>query len=288
MRSYTDDVILVGIDGSTDAAIAAAWALAIARRTNSAVKAAAVWMERSRASAPGIDDLVSEINTRTVDVADRSLRDAGLDGLEVIAMRGPVTEALLDTADALDASMLVVGTRGLGPLSGLLLGSISRRLLFTAHRPLVVVPRESTLNPPVLSRVLVGIDCSKVAERVLSWSATFCASLGVPAMIVRCADPGCEKPPGHVERIDEWVRAEAEESLTSFRDLGVEYGIVVAHCDPRAALLETAGNTEADLIVIGRQGEGQFRGLGGTASYLVRHSPIPLAVIAESSDAVVP
>jgi len=287
MYGHTDDVILVGIDGSTDATIAAAWALTIARRTNSAVKAAAVWTERPRPSVPGIDDRVSEIHTRTVDVAQRSLLDAGLDGVEVIAMRGPVAEALLDTADALGASMLVVGTRGLGPLSGLLLGSISRRLLFTAHRPLVVVPRESTLSPSALSRVLVGVDCSTVAERVLSWSATFCASLGVPATIVRCADPGCEKPPGHVERIDDWVRAEAEEALASFRDLGVEYGVVVAHCDPRVALLETAEDDEADLIVIGRQGEGQFRGMGGTASYLVRHSPIPLAVIADAPDGAV-
>ena len=288
MYGHTDDVILVGIDGSTDAAIAAAWALAIARRTNSAVKAAAVWTERPRLSVPGIDDRVSEIHTRTVDAAHRSLLDAGLDGIEVIAMRGPVTESLLDTADALDASMLVVGTRGLGPLSGLLLGSISRRLLFTAHRPLVVVPRESTPSPPALSRVLVGVDCSAVAERVLSWSAMFCASLRVPATIVRCADPGCEKPPGHVDRIDDWVRAEAEEALASFRDLGVEYRVVVAHCDPRVALLGTAEDDEADLIVIGRQGEGQFRGVGGTASYLVRHSPIPLAVIPEPFDEAVP
>jgi nucleotide-binding universal stress UspA family protein len=288
MHDYTDGVILVGIDGSTDAAIAAAWALAIARRTNSEVKAAAVWKERPPPYAPGVDELVSEMHTQTVDVANRSLLDAGLDGIEVTAMRGPVTEALLDTADALDASMLVVGTRGLGPLSGLLLGSISRRLLFTTHRPLVVVPRESTLTPAALSRVLVGVDCSTVAERVLSWSAMFCASLGVPATIVRCADPGCEKPPGHVDRIDDWVRAEAEEALASFRDLGVEYGVVVAHCDPRVALLETAEDDEAGLIVIGRQGEGQFRGVGGTASYLVRHSPIPLAVIAEPSDEAVP
>jgi nucleotide-binding universal stress UspA family protein len=73
-----------------------------------------------------------------------------------------------------------------------------------------------------------------------------------------------------------------------FRDLGVEYGVVVAHCDPRVALLETAASNEADLIVVGRRGEGQFRGLGGTASYLVRHSPMPLAVIADLSGEAVP
>ena len=68
----------------------------------------------------------------------------------------------------------------------------------------------------------------------------------------------------------------------------VECGVVVAHCDPRVALLETAASNEADLTVVGRRGEGQFRGLGGTASYLVRHSPSPLAVTPDSSDEAVP
>jgi nucleotide-binding universal stress UspA family protein len=68
----------------------------------------------------------------------------------------------------------------------------------------------------------------------------------------------------------------------------VECGVVVAHCDPRVALLETAASNEADLTVVGRRGEGQFRGLGGTASYLVRHSPMPLAVTPDSSDKAVP
>lgn len=68
----------------------------------------------------------------------------------------------------------------------------------------------------------------------------------------------------------------------------VECGVVVAHCDPRVALLETAASNEADLTVVGRRGEGQFRGLGGTASYLVRHSPMPLAVTPDSSDEAVP
>ena len=288
MYGFTDGVILVGVDGSTDAAIAAAWALAIARRTNSAVKAAVVWTERPPSYGAGTEDLVSEVHTRALGGANRSLLDAGVSGIEVIAVRGPVAQALLETADALDASMLVVGTRGLGPLSGLLLGSISRRLLFATHRPLVVVPRQSTLDPSAPSRVVVGVDCSTVAERVLSWSATLCASLGVPATIVRCADPGCEKPPGHVARVDDRVRAEAEEAVGSFRDLRVEYDVVVAHCDPRVALLETAASNEADLIVVGRRGEGQFRGLGGTASYLVRHSPLPLAVITDSPDGAVP
>ena len=62
-------------------------------------------------------------------------------GLEVTAVQGPATEVLLKTADGLDASLIVVGTRGLGPLAGLLLGSVSRQLLFATDRPLALIPQ---------------------------------------------------------------------------------------------------------------------------------------------------
>ncbi|MEA3503481.1 MAG: universal stress protein [Actinomycetota bacterium] len=279
MTERTPNAILVGVDGSLNAGIAAAWAAAIGRRARAPVEAVAAWTDLPPPYTDGVHDLVSEMNTHMTDVATQSLHDAGIDGVEVTAAQGLVVDVLLNAADESDASMLVVGTRGLGPLSGLLLGSISRRLLFTTHRPLVVVPRRSTLNPPELTRVLVGVDCSAVARRVLSWSARFCADLDVPATIVRCASPGCERPPGLIERVDDRVRSDTEEALEEFRGLGVGYTIAIAHCDPRVALVENAASEQVGLIVIGTQGEGQFRGLGGTASYLARHSPVPLAVI---------
>ena len=279
MTDPTRNPILVGVDGSPNAGIAAAWAVEIGRRTETPVAAIAAWSQRPSSSEAAIHDFVSEMDTQMAEVAARSLHDAGIDGVEVTAARGPVAEVLLTTANESNASMLVVGTRGLGPLSGLLLGSISRRLLFAARLPLVVVPRRSTLNPPALTRILVGVDCSPVAQRILSWSAGFCSAVGVPATIVRCTDPGCERPPGHVERVEDHVRSDTEQALEPFRDLGVEYTIAVARCDPRVALPQTARTDQAGLIVIGTRGEGQFSGLGGTASYPARHSPSPLAVI---------
>jgi nucleotide-binding universal stress UspA family protein len=283
MIDHKEGAILVGVDGSPNAANAAAWALTIGRRMDSPVKAVAAWPEIPSPYVDPIDEHVTAMNAQQVDAATRSLVDAGIDSIEVTAAPGPAAEVLLKNADELDASMLVVGTRGLGLLTGLLLGSISRYLLFNTRRPLVVVPSTSTLTPPELTRVLVGLDRSAVAQGVASWAARFCAHLDVPATIVRCADPGCERPPGLVEEIDDNAKADTEKVLSSFRDLGVEYDIVVAHCDPRVALLEAAASEHADLIVVGRRGEGRFRGLGGTASYLARHSPIPLAVIPDPS-----
>lgn len=279
MTDRTQNAILVGVDGSPNAGIAAAWAVEVGRRLDAPVEAVAAWTEVPPPYVDGVDEHVAEMNAHVTEIMAQVLDAEGLDDVNVTAIQGPIAQVLLSAADEREASMLVVGTRGLGPLSGLLLGSISRRLLFTTRRPLVVVPRRTPPDPQALTRVLVGVDCSPVAQRVLSWSARFCADLGISATIVRCASPGCEKPPGLVDDLDNGVRSDTEEALRLFRDLGVDYTIVVAHCDPRVALVENVASDQAGLIVIGSRGEGQFRGLGGTASYLARHSPVPLAVI---------
>ena len=209
MTDQPQGAILVGVDGSRNASIAVAWAVEIGERMKTPVSAVAAWPEIPSPYIDRIDDHVAAMNAQQADAASSSLLDAGISGIEVTAAPGPVAEVLLSAAEKLDTSMLVVGTRGLGLLSGLLLGSISRYLLFNTRRPLVVVPNESTLTPPALTRVLVGIDRSPVAERVSSWAAQLCADLGVPATIVRCADPGCERPPGFVERVDDTIRADA-------------------------------------------------------------------------------
>jgi len=279
MTKNTRSTILVGVDGSPNANVAAAWAVDIGRRLDAPVEAVAAWTGLPPPYVEGVDEHVAEMNVHVTEIMAQSLYADGLNDLKVTAVQGPTAEVLLGTADKSDALMLVVGTRGLGPLSGLLLGSISRRLLFTTNRPLVVVPRRAPPDPRDMTRVLVGVDCSPAAQHVLSWSARFCADLGVPATIVRCASPGCERPPGLVDHVNGRVRSATEEALQEFRDLGVGYTVTVAHCDPRVALVENATRDQAGLIVIGSRGEGRFRGLGGTASYLARHSPVPLAVI---------
>jgi|GEM_PF-1598484 len=279
MSDQAQGTILVGVDGSTNANIAAAWAVEMASRTNTPVEAVIAWTEPPTPFLDRADEYIAGMNHQMAEDTSAALKDAGVDGVKVTAIEGTVMRVLLSAAEDHNASMLVIGTRGLGLLSGLLLGSVSRYLLFNTRRPLVVVPRGSSLEPQELTRVLVGVDCSPVAERVLAWAATFCARANVPATIVRCNDPGCERPPGLVEDADERVVDETEEALAAFRVLDVAYDITVAHCDPRVALVDTAVSTGSGLIAIGSQGEGQFHGLGGTASYLARHSPVPLAVI---------
>ncbi|HEY7050439.1 MAG TPA: universal stress protein [Jatrophihabitantaceae bacterium] len=64
--------------------------------------------------------------------------DASLD-VRRIRLGGPAHE-IADAAAALEADLIVVGSRGRSPVSEVLLGSVPIRLLHIAHRPVLVVP----------------------------------------------------------------------------------------------------------------------------------------------------
>lgn len=145
-------------------------------------------------------------------------------------------------------SMLVVGTRGLGVLAGLLLGSVSRRLLFSVQRPLVLVPlRTAPLGDH--PRIVVAIDGAPVGDRVLRWAAELCAAIDGSTKVLRCSEPGAEGPAGYVAEYDERVLERMEEQAADFRSRGVDYTLNVSNDDARFVILDTAVKEHADLIV---------------------------------------
>jgi nucleotide-binding universal stress UspA family protein len=54
---------------------------------------------------------------------------------------GDAAEELLAAADAVDAELLVLGTRGRRPVNATLLGSVTRTAMRRATRPVLVTPR---------------------------------------------------------------------------------------------------------------------------------------------------
>jgi nucleotide-binding universal stress UspA family protein len=61
-------------------------------------------------------------------------------------MVGGPAHVLAEIADSVGADLIVAGTRGHSPLSGLVLGSVAQRLLHVAHQPVLLVPESADIG----------------------------------------------------------------------------------------------------------------------------------------------
>jgi nucleotide-binding universal stress UspA family protein len=142
----TDPVIVVGVDGSESAREALRWALAEARLRNVPVRVVSAWHVAPLAyGAPGFAIADRELFD-SFRVAAEQAMDETLDALadaakgvqvEKSVIEGNAPHALVEAAH--DAELLVVGSRGHGEVTGLLLGSVSFQVAHLAPCPVVIV-----------------------------------------------------------------------------------------------------------------------------------------------------
>ena len=88
-----------------------------------------------------VDEASERDAEQTADEGAALARSHGLEArARAVARRDSVAETLLGEADRANASAIVTGSRGLGGLGSLFLGSVSHALLQRADRAVVVVP----------------------------------------------------------------------------------------------------------------------------------------------------
>lgn len=140
------DTIVVGVDGSAGSRAALAFAVAEAGRRGGAVlRAVSVWQYPYIALAPaplgGAVAPAPEMQAAAEEALATVLAEAALPaGLEVehVVREGSAAHVLLEEAES--ATLLVVGARGHGGFTGLLLGSVATQCVNHAKIPTAVIP----------------------------------------------------------------------------------------------------------------------------------------------------
>ena len=85
-------------------------------------------------------DVLEALTTQTLKAAEARARHLGVSQIELRVAWGDVTRSLIDIATGGSVEMIIVGRRGRGQLAGLLLGSVSQKLVSLAPCAVVVVP----------------------------------------------------------------------------------------------------------------------------------------------------
>ncbi len=134
--------VLIATDGSEPSEQALDVAIDLARDTGAALHVLSVHPLRPVGRA-GIGPAITEVEepAGAQHIADAAARRARAAGVEATAHagQGDVVDVIAEAAKSLGADLLVVGSRGHGPVSGAVLGSVSHALVHRSPVPLTVV-----------------------------------------------------------------------------------------------------------------------------------------------------
>ncbi|HEY0639461.1 MAG TPA: universal stress protein [Pseudonocardiaceae bacterium] len=300
--------VVAGVDGSAAALDAVRWAADQARRWGSPLRLvhADVWpLVAPPRGVPTLRD------TRSVGWEHgRAALLAATEAAVTVAPDVPVTtEYVVTTAttalveESRTARLLVVGSRGLGGFTGLLVGSTAVRLTGYARCPVVVVrgtpgtelagepadaPAGAGDAPPWTGPVVAGVGGSASDDTVLGFALDQAALRGVPLVAVHAWSDWYLPGPLVADAAPfAWEDAEREagtvlaERLAGWTDKypSVELRPVVTPGRPAHSLLRAAAG--ASLVVVGSRGRGGVTGLllGSTSHALLHHAPCPVAVV---------
>lgn len=134
--------ILLATDGSEHAARALEYARDLAIHDGAEVIVVHAFEPvPSYLGAPIKGDLVAHhvnVGREIANQAKAELEDAGV-AADVEVLQGPAAQAILDVADTRAVDLIVMGSRGQGELTSLLLGSVSHRVIIHSKVPVMVV-----------------------------------------------------------------------------------------------------------------------------------------------------
>jgi len=277
MNNFPRGAVVVGVDGSPDSDNALSAAVEQARLEHRPLHIlhsydlSPVYFQ----VLPDRADRAAHIKQVAQDIADRALARAtetapGLDVTVGLGASDP-REALLKASET--ASIVVVGSRGLGTMRSLLLGSVSAWISTHAHSPtLVVRPSDAERR----ARIMVGTDATKVSSAAMEFAFAHASLRGAPLTVVHCFDKAEPSSEGDPEE-----RLALAESMAGLRDKYVDVQVEVEFGRGSAAAYLSQASERADILVVGSRFRSTAAAMlfGAVSRAVVEHAACSVAVV---------
>ena len=270
--------VIVGADGSRESLRAVEWAAREAALRGTSLRIVAVpplppRMTSTPATPGTVSDVVEQSTSEALAAAAQqaAAQQPSLT-IETHLVAGAPAEVLTDAAE--DAALLVLGSRGAGGFSALILGSVTRYVATHASAPVVVAREEATsaqreivvgVRDPAQSEAALGFGFEEAALRHARLLAVHAWSSPVPGHT--------EAPAEETSRLESAVAAWREK----FPEVETRWEMVHAH--PGRVL--AGSSASADLVVLGRHATGGSlsRGVRSVTHAVLGHAHGPVASV---------
>jgi nucleotide-binding universal stress UspA family protein len=172
--------------------------------------------------------------------------------------------------------MILMARQGRGMTGRWMMGGVAGKVIRSSDTPMLVVPGPFA-QPPKLETIMVCLDGSEIAERVLKKALELAARVDAKLILYRFVFMVYDAVVMELEL--EEAKRYLQDKERMHPDL--VKGTVVRRSGGRSDIVEYATELQADLIVLGSHGNrGLVRWLlGSVAEDTVHHAQVPVLVI---------
>ncbi|QTH60006.1 universal stress protein [Corynebacterium hindlerae] len=295
-----ENIVVVAVDGSDASKVAVRWAANTAMKRDIPLQLASSYAMPQFLYAEGMvppQEIYNDLQAETMVKIDeaRAIASEVAPDIKIghtVAEGSPI-DMLLEMSK--NCTMIVMGSRGLGGLSGMVMGSVSAAVVSHAECPVVVVREDNPVDDTTkYGPIVVGIDGSAVSEKATEYAFAEAAARGAELhavhtwmdMQVQASLAGLAAAQQQWQVVEEEQHALLSERLAGFQSEypNVVVKKIVTRDRPVRALCDAAEG--AQLLVVGSHGRGGFKGmlLGSTSRALLQSAPCPMMVVRPTAD----
>jgi nucleotide-binding universal stress UspA family protein len=223
------------------------------------------------------------------------LGSQGINAEAVVAF-GDAADKIVEVARKKDCDLIAMSTHGRNMVSRAILGSVTDKVIRTAHVPTLTITPEKAKqyweNGVKISKILVPLDGSKLAETVLPYVEDLARRLSLEVVLIEAVKIFNVYTPysgallyNGDDHISVGVEEDAGDYLNgvaaTLRNTGLDVRCRVVRGSPGASIIEAAQAMPDNLIAMTTHGRLGFRRLmlGSVTEAVIRSSGDPVVVV---------